>query len=104
MLKTKIIGKELKINKNETQTTTQIYKEKGKLHVKDIRKIVDKIKEAGRRKYGDGFKVPLIKVLNGEKWARFDTEDKFNDYYEGKVANPDKFDSFFQIQITTVAP
>jgi hypothetical protein len=46
--------------------------------------------------------MTLIRVLNGQKWATFTNQEDFIDYYNNHVANPEKFEKIFQVQITTI--
>lgn len=85
----------------QTQYTTQINKAKGTISITELRGLVNKIKTKGVEKYGD-FTMPLIKVLNGDKWVTFSTEEAFDNYYEGKVKETEKFSEFLQLQITTI--
>jgi len=85
----------------QTQYTTQINKAKGTISLKELRGLVNKIKLKGVEKY-DSFTMPLIKVLNGDKWVTFTTEEDFDNYYEGAVKDPEKFSRFMQLQITTI--
>jgi hypothetical protein len=34
--------------------------------------------------------------------ASFKTQEALEEYYEGKVRNPEKFYEYFQVQITTI--
>ncbi len=103
MLKSKIL-KTRKLNNDETQYTTQIYKEKSSMTTKEVTALLDKIRLKGEEKYGNDFSVPLIRVLLGDKWVSFKDprHTDVDDYYEGKVADTDKFDHVFQMQITTI--
>ena len=95
------ILKQVNLNKDEKQVTTQIYKDKGAMTVHDVRRLVDGIKAKGNKEYGF-FDVALVRVLNGDKWSSFSNEEQFESYYAGKVADPTKFDDVFQMQITTI--
>jgi hypothetical protein len=100
-LKAKII-RNIKINKKQTQVTSQFYKQEKKLlDMSDIDNLLENINDMGNKKHKH-FEVLLIRVLNGANWVTFSTYDDFNDYYNGKVSNTEKFLEFSQVQITYV--
>jgi hypothetical protein len=100
-LKAKII-RSRKINKKETQVTTQFYKQKKELLDRnDVDNLLEQINDRGNKKH-KRFRVHLIRVLNGANWVSFTNFDNYNDYYDGKVSNMEKFLEFSQVQITFI--
>jgi hypothetical protein len=94
--------KSIKINKRETEVTTQINK-KGKknMTLKDIKNITEAITKKGKSEY-EYFDLALIRILNGDRWATYNTMDSYLAYYEGKVKDTTKFtNDIKQLQITT---
>lgn len=89
------------LNRDEKQVTFQIYKENSTMSLEEIRKLKQEIQRQGTIKYGN-YKIALIRVLNGDKYASFKSIDDFNNYYEGKVQEVDKFQKFYQMQFTVI--
>jgi hypothetical protein len=85
----------------QKQYTTMINKKEGMISIAELQGLVHKIKTKGVAMHGD-FTMPLIKVLNGDKWVTFSNEEAFDNYYEGAVKDPEKFSHFLQLQITTI--
>jgi len=68
----------------------------------DVTNIIKKIETTGREKKKN-FKNVLIRVLNGRFWSTYNDVEKFYDYYEGKVAEVDKFvNNIYQIEYTAI--
>ncbi len=100
-LQSKIIKPPRKLNNEEVQVTTQIYKSKGTISIKELTDLVKVIQNKGNAKYKK-FSVPLIRVLNGDRWAGFSTKEEFDSYYEGNVKDVSKFENISHLQITTI--
>jgi hypothetical protein len=81
--------------------TTQFYKRDSQIKLRELNKIIDSIRLIADRR-NKIVSIPLIRVLNGDKWISFKNEEDIEDYYEGKVEEVEKFEKFFQVQITTI--
>ena len=71
------------------------------MNLKEVKELVRKVQDKGEEKYKN-FDTTLIRVLNGDKWATFSSEDSYLDYYRGKVESTEKFTDVFQLELTTV--
>lgn len=91
-----------KLNKKETQVTTQFYKNKDNLiSSDDLDDLIDQINTRGKNAHKN-FSINLIRVLNGANWISFNDFDAVEDYYNGKVRDDTKFLEFNQVQITCI--
>ncbi len=100
-LKAKIL-RDRKINRRETQVTTQFYKQQKKLIARNnLDGLLEQIRERGEEAH-DKFSIHLIRVLNGANWISFNDFDDLEDYYNGKVRDETKFLDFHQVQITCI--
>lgn len=98
-MKSKVL-KRLKINKDEEEVTTQIYK-KGGFTLKEVKDITEAINKKGKGTY-QYFDTSLIRILNGDRWSTFTSEESYLNYYEGKVKDVTKFtNNVLQLHITT---
>ncbi len=86
---------------DSVQKVTQFYKRDSQIKLRDLNKILDSIRLIADRR-NKIVSIPLIRVLNGDKWISFKNEEDIEDYYEGKVEEVEKFEKFFQVQITTI--
>jgi hypothetical protein len=86
---------------DSVQKITQFYKSNNQIKLTDLNKILDSIRLIADRR-NKIVVIPLIRVLNGDKWASFKSEEDLENYYEGKVKEVRKFTKFFQVQITTI--
>jgi hypothetical protein len=86
---------------DSVQKVTQFYKRDGQIKLRDLNKILDSIRLIADRR-NKIVSIPLIRVLNGDKWISFKNEEAIEEYYEGKVKEVAKFEKFFQVQITTI--
>lgn len=98
-IKKKDIGPKMKFKKF-TQQTTMLYKEKGTINISEVDKIVKTLENVAK-KDGKNMKITRIYVVNGDKRATYKDATSFDDYYEGRVKDVDKFHEFFQVEITT---
>jgi len=98
-MKSKVI-KRRQINKNEIEVTTQIYK-KGGFTLADVKDITQAINARGKSE-NQFFDTSLIRILNGDRWATFNNEESYLNYYEGRVADTTKFtNNVLQLHVTT---
>lgn len=65
----------------------------------EVKTLIEKILERGKKKYEE-FDITLIRLLNGANWVSFTSENTYNDYYNGKVKEVDKFDNVFYVELT----
>jgi hypothetical protein len=86
---------------DSVKKTTQFYKKTGMIQLNDLYRIIDSIYSVAESK-NKLIKIPLIRIFNGDKVASFKTQEALEEYYEGKVRNPEKFYEYFQVQITTI--
>jgi hypothetical protein len=86
---------------DSVQKVTQFYKRDSQIKLRELNKILDSIRLIANRR-NKIISIPLIRVLNGDKWISFKNEEDIEDYYEGKVEEVKKFEKFFQVQITTI--
>jgi hypothetical protein len=86
---------------DSVQKVTQFYKRDSQIKLRELNKILDSIRLIADRR-NKIVSIPLIRVLNGDKWISFKNEEDIEDYYEGKVEEVKKFEKFFQVQITTI--
>jgi hypothetical protein len=90
------------LNRDETQVTTQFYKDRRQtMSRRDLDNLLEQIRERGEKRY-DNFDVKLIRVLNGANWISFTDHEALDNYYDGKVNDATKFHEFSQVQITAI--
>lgn len=98
-LKRKQVGEEIKFS-GFTQKTTKFYKEKGTINISQLDKIVEAMKRVAKQEKKN-LSIVRIYVVNGDKRASYKNLQDFEDYYEGRVKDAEKFHEFFQVDITT---
>jgi len=89
----------------QTQETLHINRKSGKkITLKQIKQIGEQMQKQGQED-NEFFKVTLIRVLS-DRWYSYtsieELQNTYDNYFEGKVKDTKKFDSFTQIQITQV--
>ncbi|RZK10536.1 MAG: hypothetical protein EOO46_10430 [Flavobacterium sp.] len=91
-----------KLNTKETQVTSQFYKGRKQLLTKrDVDKLLKEITTKGEKDFNN-FSIVRIFVQNGEKKSTWLDWEEFEEYYEGKVKDVDKFLEFTQVSVTCV--
>ena len=72
----------------------QVSKIHGQLTINDVKRLRAKFqKEAEKQHDHDNVLISLTKVLAGQ-WTSFKSEAEMNEYFEAKVADPNKFYEF----------
>lgn len=100
VIKGKVLSTITLNKRGEKQIATQFYKtRKERMTKNEFTQLVDDIRDKGELHHKN-FRVVLMRVQNGTKWASFTDWDKFEEYYEGKVKDESKFMDFSQVQIT----
>lgn len=95
------ILKTQKINAHESEITTKIYKKNGSLTLLDVKNITKAMVKKGQAEHKH-FDLSLIRILNGDRWATFTSEEAYLEYYQGKVKDVSKFmDNVMQMQVIT---
>lgn len=89
---------------NMRERTTKIYKEKGTINIDTMEEIFDAMASVAKKQKKE-MRITRIYVQNGEKRSSYASVEefleKFQDYYQGRVKNPEKFYEFMQVDITT---
>ena len=99
-LKKEQVGSEI-LFAGHKQKTTKFYKETGTINIEQLDKIVEAMHREAERAKKD-MKIARIYVVNGDKRASYKSMEEFEDYYQGRVKDVEKFHEFFQIDITTI--
>ncbi len=63
---------------DSVQKVTQFYKRDGQIKLRDLNKILDSIRLIADRR-NKIVSIPLIRVLNGDKWISFKNEEDIED-------------------------
>lgn len=86
------------------EKTTKIYKEKGTINIDKLEGIFDAMVNVAKKQNKD-MRITRIYVQNGDKRSSYtsveDLLEKFQEYYQGRIKDPEKFYEFMQIDITT---
>ena len=96
------IGEPIDFGKS-IQKKVQIYRD-GKdktINIDQLETIFDSMKNSAKAKK-QKLSIVRVYVMNGDKRSSYKDMDDFYDYYGGRVANPDKFHEFHQIEISYI--